>query len=210
MARITLDPDDVNQDVEVTLTDGTTVTLATASAAVLRRIARQLHTHRSSYEAAFAPDDETSAHRVAAGLVALEDVAPLHARLREHLERARRDDGRPATRIDPVELLQQRTWTSSSGVVEHLEDLTPTHRRNLLGWLERRSDDLAERFAAADLPPPVGAQVREAAPWVAGTPLYRRLTALVEAESSTEQARDEARQVMRKLEFERRGTWPER
>jgi hypothetical protein len=210
VARITLDPDDVNQDVEVTLTDGRTVTLADADARTLRRVARQLHTHRSSYEAAFAPPDDDVAHGVASGAVALEDVAPLHRAVRELSERRREDGGRPATRIDPAELLQQRTWTSSSGVVERLEDLTPSHRRNLLGWLERRSDELRERFDASGLSPAEQARVRPADPWVAGTPLHRRLTALVAEESATEQARDQARQVVRRLEYERKGRWPDR
>lgn len=210
MARITLDPDDVNQDVSVTLTDGRTVALADADAATLRRVARQLHTHRSSYEAAFAPADEDVAHGVASGAAALEDVAPLHRRVRELSEQRRADDGRPATRIDPAELLQQRTWTSSSGVVEALEDLTPSHRRNLLGWLERRSEELRERFEAAGLPAAMQARVVPADPWVAGTPLHRRLTGLVASESSVEQARDQARQVVRRLEYERKGRWPDR
>ena len=210
MARITLDPDEVNQDVVATLTDGRTVHLADADAATLRALARQLHTHRSSYEAAFAPEDEDLAHRVAAGADVLDAVAPLHRRVRELLEVRRVDDGRPATRIDPVELVQQRTWTSSSGAVEPLEELTPAHRRNLLGWLERRSAELEERFEAAGLPDEVRARVLSADPWVAGTPLHRRLRALVDAESSTEQARDQARQVMRRLEYERKGRWPDR
>lgn len=210
MARITLDPDEVNQDLEVTLTDGRTVRLTDADAATLRRVARQLHTHRSSYEAAFAPADDDVAHGVASGAVPLQEVAPLHRRVRELSEQRRADDGRPATRIDPAELVQQRTWTSSSGVVERLEDLTPSHRRNLLGWLERRSAELQERFAHADLPATVTGRVVPADPWVAGTPLYRRLAELAAAESSTEQARDEARQVVRRLEYERKGRWPDR
>lgn len=210
MARITLDPDEVNQDREVTLVDGRTIVLAEADAATLRRVARQLHTHRSSYEAAFAPHDEDLAHGVASGQASLDELAPLHRRVRELLEVRRADDGRPATHIDPVELVQQRTWTSSSGGVERLEDLTPTHRRNLLGWLERRSRELQERFETAELTAELRARVRPADPWVAGTPLHRRLTALAAAESSTEQARDQARQVVRKLEYERKGRWPDR
>lgn len=210
MARIVLDPDEVNQDQVVTCTDGRTVALADADARTLRAVARQLHTHRSSYEAAFAPADEDLAHAVAAGRVVLDEVAPLHRRVRELLELRRADAGRPASRIEPVELVQQRTWTSSSGVVEHLEDLTPSHRRNLLGWLERRSEELRERFEEADLTEEVRARVHPADPWVAGTPLHRRLRALVDAESSLEQARDEARQVVRRLEYERKGRWPDR
>ncbi len=210
MARIVLDPDEVNQDAEVTLTDGSVVVLAEADAATLRRVVRQLHTHGSSYAAAFAPDDEGAATRVADGDLALQDVAPLHRRVRELLGQVSSTEGRSAETIDPIELLQQRTWTSSSGAVEPLDDLTPTHRRNLIAWLERRSERLRERFEAADLAPEVRARVTPADPWVAGTPVHRRLQELVAAESGTEQARDQARQVVRRLEFERKGRWPER
>lgn len=210
MARITLDPDEVNQAAEVTLTDGRTVTLADADARLLRRIARQLHTHRSSYEAAFAPDDEAAATRVATGQVTLDEVAPLHRRVRELLEAARSRGGRGAANVDPAELLQQTTWTSSSGKVEALETMTPTHRRNLRDWLERRSDGLRDRFDAAALTPRQRGQVADADPWVAGTPLYRRLAELIAHETTTEQARDHARQVVRTLEYEREGRWPDR
>jgi hypothetical protein len=209
VVRITLDPDEVNRSDEVTLTDGRTVALHEADARTLRQVARQLHTHRSSYEAAFAPEDEGLATQVANGDVALEDVAPLHQRVRELLATVRSSGGRGAAQVDPAELLQVRTWTSSSGVVERLEDLTPTHRRNLLGWLERHSDALRERFETV-VPVARTATVTAADPWVAGTPLYRRLAELVAAESATEQARDHARQVMRHLEFERHGRWPDR
>lgn len=210
MARITLDPDEVNQDLEVTLTDGRVVVLAEASPGVLHRIARQLHTHRSSYEAAFAPADEGVAVQVAAGTVQLGDVAPLHRRVRELLEEARARGGRAASQLDPAALVQRRTWTSSTGVTEPLEALTPSHRRNLLGWLERNSDELERRFAEASLSAGQRAAVVPAEPWVAGTPLYRRITELVATESAVEQARDEARQVLRRVEFERRGRWPDR
>jgi hypothetical protein len=210
VAQIVLDPDEVNQTAEVTLTDGRVVVLDEADAATLRRVVRQLHTHGSSYAAAFAPDDEGTATRVAAGELALEDVAPLHRRVRELLGQVSTSAGRSAATIDPVELLQRRTWTSSSGTVEALDALTPTHRRNLLAWLERRSDPLRERFEAADLPAAARARVTTAEPWVAGTPVHRRLQELIAAESGTEQARDEARQVVRRLEFERKGRWPER
>lgn len=210
MARITLDPDEVNQHHEVTLTDGRTVALADADARTLRRVARQLHTHRSSYEAAFAPTDEALADRVASGAVALEEVAPLHLAVRERLGTVRREGGRGAANVDPAELLQRETWTSSSGRVEALATFTPTHRRNLLAWLERHSDGLRDRFDEADLSERQRGQVVDADPWVAGTPLYRALAAAVGAETGTELARDQARQVVRHLEFERRGRWPDR
>jgi hypothetical protein len=210
VTRITLDPDEVNQSVEVTLTDGRTVVLADADARLLRRVARQLHTHRSSYEAAFAPEDEAVARRVADGQLALADVAPLHRRVAELLDVAASRGGRGASNIDPVELLQTRTWTSSSGAVERLDELTPTHRRNLRGWLERNSEGLRDRFDEADLTERQRGQVVDADPWVFGTPVYRGLVALIAKESPIEQARDQARQVVRHLEYERQGRWPDR
>ncbi|MFA9446564.1 hypothetical protein [Egicoccus sp. AB-alg6-2] len=210
MARITLDPDDVNQDREVTLTDGRVVELSAADGGTLRAIARQLYTHRSSYEAAFAPDDEEVLARLRAGEIALDDVAPLHLRLRDLMRTRRSSGGRSPTTLEPTLLLQRRIWTSASGVSRPLEELTPTHRRNLLGWLERHSDELAERFAEADLPPAQRAAVEPRIPWVLGTPLYQRIEELIHAETTTEQARDEARQVMRQVRFSREGEWPDR
>ncbi len=210
LARITLDPDEVNQALEVTLTDGRTVALTDADPRVLRRVARQLHTHRSSYEAAFAPDDPAVARQVADGEVELAEVAPLHRRVAELLDHAASRGGRGAAQIEPAELLQASTWTSSTGVVERLEDLTPTHRHNLAGWLLRSSDGLRDRFDEADLTERQRGTVVDADPWVTGTPLYRRLVELIAAESALEQARDRARQVVRTLEYERHGRWPGR
>ncbi|MTV27560.1 hypothetical protein FTX61_19385 [Nitriliruptoraceae bacterium ZYF776] len=209
MAPITLDPDDVNQDHEVTLTDGRIVVLAEADTATLRRVARQLHTHRSTYEAAFAPADDDLATGVATGAVALADVAPLHRRVTELLEDARRVGGRAAAQLELPILLQRRTWTSSAGVTEPLEELTPSHRHNLVAWLDRHSDELEAR-AVAELSAAERARVAPADPWVAGTPLHRRLRQLIAGETGTERARDQARQVVRGIEFERRGRWPDR
>lgn len=210
MVRITLDPDEVNQTDRVTLTDGTVVTLADADARTLRRVARQLHTHRSSYESAFDPADDDVAARVATGDLPLDEVAPLHLEVRARLEAARARGGRGAAQVDARELLQEATWTSSSGRVEQLTSFTPTHRRNLLGWLERNSGGLRDRFDDADLTERERGRVVDADPWVAGTPLYRALADLIAAETATDQARDQARQVVRSLEFERRGQWPDR
>lgn len=210
MVRITIDPDEVNQSDVVTLEDGVTVVLGDADARTLRRAARQLHTHRSSYEAAFAPVDEIAAAQVANGVRPLDEVAPLHVRVRELLEVARSQGGRAASQVDPGELLQTTTWTSSAGAVEPLASLTPTHRRNLLGWLERGSDELRERTEEAGLTETQWGRIADADPWVAGTPLYRRLAQLIADESPVEVARDQARQVVRHLEFERKGRWPDR
>jgi hypothetical protein len=208
VARITLDPDEVNQSAEVTLTDGRTVRLADADARLLRRIARQLHTHRSSYEAAFDPGDEGLVRRVATGEVALAGRAAAPAG-RRAARRGREPGGRGRGTSTRLELLQTRTWTSSAGAVEQLDDLTPTHRRNLRGWLERSSDGLRDRFDEADLTERQRGLVVDAEPWVAGTPLYRRLAELIAAESPVEQAKDQARQVLRHLEYERQGRWPD-
>lgn len=207
MARIVLDPDEVNQDVHVTLTDGEVVALEDADRATLDRIARQLHVHRSSYAHAFR--DPVVGDRVAAGEVPVEDHAPLYLRVARLQATAREGRRRPPRSLDLAVLLQDRTWTSSSGATHDLVSLTPTHRRNLRGWLERSSEDLRER-AAHELTPDQRARIADADPWVAGTPLFRRLSALIAAESARERAMDEARQVARHLEFERSGDWPDR
>lgn len=208
MARIVLDPDEVNQDLQVTLTDGRTVALADCDRATLDRIARQLHVHRSSYAHAFR--DPVVGDQVAAGVVPVEDHAPLYLRV-SALQAASRQGQtrRPPRSLDLAVLLQDRTWTSSSGTTRDLVSLTPTHRQNLLAWLERTSDDLARR-ADTELTPDQRATVEPATPWVAGTPLYRRLAALKTAETARERAMDQARQVARTLEYERSGDWPER
>lgn len=207
MARIVLDPEEVNQDRTVTLTDGTVVDLGTADRPTLDRIARQLHVHRSSY--AHALEDPAVGDRVATGEIPVEQVAPLYRRVARLQEAAREGRRRPATSLDLAMLLQDRTWTSSSGVVRDLVSLTPTHRANLLGWLERTSEDLASR-ADAELTVEQRHLVEDADPWVAGTPLYRRLRSLIETESSRDRAVDLARQVARSVEFERSGQWPDR
>lgn len=208
MARIVLDPDEVNQDVVITLTDGEMVALADCDRAVLDRIARQLHVHRSSYAHAFR--DPAVGDQVAADILPVEDHAPLYLRVAA-LQAAARDERkrRPPRSLDLANLLQDRTWTSSSGATRDLLSLTPTHRRNLLGWLRRTSDDLEQR-ALTELTEIQRAQIIDADPWVDGTPLARRLAALIAAESARERAMDQARQVARTLEFERSGDWPER
>ena len=208
MARIVLDPDEVNQDVHVTLTDGDTVELAECDRATLDRIARQLHVHRSSYAHAFR--DPAVGDQVAADVLPVEEHAPLYLRVTA-LQAASREGSarRPPRSLDLAVLLQDRTWTSSSGHTRDLVSLTPTHRRNLLGWLERTSDDLEAR-ARTELGDDQRAVVEPTSPWVAGTPLYQRLATLIAAESARDRAMDQARQVARTLEFEQSGDWPER
>lgn len=208
MTRIVLDPDDVNQDREVTLTDGTTVTLGEADRRTLDRIARQLHVHRSSYAHAYR--DPVVGDRVASGELDVAEHAPLYLRVAQLQEQARADRSRPAVDIDVEVLLQDRTWTSSSGVTRDLVSLTPSHRRNLLGWLERHSDALEEATARATLSDDQARDIVGAEPWVAGTPLYRRLAELVAMETARDRAVDEARQIARSIEFERSGEWPDR
>lgn len=210
MTRIVLDPDEVNQDRKVTLTDGTVVVLGDAGATLLDRIARQLHVHRSSYQHALRSGDADLDDRVAAGEVPLEDVAPLHLRVSALQAAARGGRGRAVEELDVELLFQRRVWVSSGGVSRPLTELTPTHRRNLLGWLDRNSEALHARVRSADLSPAVTGGYVEAEPWIAGTPLHRRLTELVTSESGREQAIDRARQIARSVEFERSGRWPDR
>lgn len=205
MARITLDPDDVNQADHVTLTDGTLVILADADAALLARIAEQLHVHRSTY--AHALLDPAVGDRVASGELPVADHSPLYAAVSRLLANARQGRRRQATDLDPDILLQSRTWTSSSGSTTLLVSLTPSHRRNLMGWLQRNSDVLHAR-AAATWSNEQLAGIAPGHPWVTGTPMYRRLDELVASETGRELARDKAREIARRLEFERSGEWP--
>lgn len=209
MARITLDPDEVNQDRVVTLTDGTTVDLGEADRLTLDRIARQLHVHRSSY--AHALRDPELGDRVAAGELEVADHSPLYLRVSALQARAREGrDRRAAPDLDPRLLLQDRTWTSSSGASRDLVSLTPSHRRNLLTWLERNSDALESATQVAGFTDEESASIVGAEPWVAGTPLHRRLSELAAMETARERAVDEARQIARSIEFERSGEWPDR
>lgn len=207
VVRIVLDPDEVNQDRVVTLTDGEVVDLAAADLPLLEDVARQLHRYRCVYAHALTAPAEDRALLDAPG--ALEERAPLYRRVTE-LQRAarrRRSGDREAREIDPSLLLQDRVWVSSSGVERELADLTPSHRRNLLGWLERRSERLRDAFDDAGLELD---RLEVDEPWVRGTPLYRRLERLVAAESAREQAMDDARQTARRIHFERTGEWPDR
>jgi hypothetical protein len=208
VGRVVLDPDEVNQDQRITLTDGTIVELDEADRAMLDRIARQLHIHRSAYAHAFR--DPAVGDRVAAGELDVADHAPLHQRVGLLQERARAGHRRPPADVDIEVLLQDRTWTSSSGVARDLVSLTPTHRRNLIGYLERSSDALERAAAGAGLTDEQAREIVGAEPWVAGTPLYRRLAELMAMETARERAVDEARQIARGIEFQRSGDWPER
>jgi len=209
VARIVLDPDEVNQRAVVTLTDGSTVDLGEADAPTLHRIARQLHVHRSSYAHAWSAPDPTTGARVAAGEVSLEEVAPLYLAVAARLV-ATKPTGRGADQVDLGALLQDRVWTSSAGVTTSIADLTPSHRTNLMGWLERNSAALRQRFDDLGVPVATRSVIAEADPWIAGTPLYRGLMALQAQESALERAKDQARQVVRRVEFERTGKWPDR
>lgn len=207
MVRIVLDPDEVNQDQVVTLTDGVVVQLGEASLAVLEDVARQLHVYRCVYAHAF-KDLEVGA-AVRAGEEPVEPHSPLYRRVeklqREH--RRRHGGDREKRDLDPALLLQDRVWLSSTGVERELTSLTPSHRRNLLRWLERQSDRLQRAFEQAGLTLDV-LEVHD--PWVVGTPLYRRLEELGITESAREQAMDAARQEARRIHFERTGEWPEK
>lgn len=206
MARIVLDPDDVNQAAHVTVTDGTTIDLAEADATTLRQVLEQLRVHKSTY--AHALDDPAVGDRVAAGELDVADHSPLYAAVHKRLAAARRQRERQPDDIDPSMLLQRRTWTSSSGTTRLLVELTPSHRHNLVKWLERNSDVLHAQ-AAADWSNEQLAAIDAHGPWVAGTPLYQRLQELVGDETGHDLARDRAREIARRLEFERTGKWPD-
>lgn len=207
MARIVLDPDDVNQDEHVTLTDGTVVELATATRAQLGRVSRQLSRYAAVYADAHRPPDLPTAEKLSRGELTLEQVAPLHQAVRRRHAAIRDEPGRGADDVDPTALLDDHRWTSGGGVVKRIGELTPSHRENLLAWLERHSDAL-EAGARAQLSDAELARVRRAEPWVAGTPLYRAIKAQQEATDSRELAMDEARQVARRIAFETTGRWP--
>lgn len=209
MTRIVLDPDDVNQDRQVTLTDGTVVALDDASRTLLDRIARQLHVHRSSYQHALRSGDSELDDRVASGEARVEDVAPLYLRVAALQARLRKDRGRAVDELDLDLLFQTRVWVSSSGASQPLSELTPSHRRNLVAWLERNSEAIAGRVEAADLDGELTGSLADAEPWVAGTPLYRRLQELIAAETGRDLAIDRARQIVRQVEFQRTGEWPQ-
>lgn len=210
MTRIVLDPDEVNQERVITTTDGTVVDLGAADKRMLDRIATQLFVHRSSYAHAFRAEDDDLTDRVQRGQVAVADVSPLYLRVASLQSHARPTGGRGGNQLDLEVLLQTTTWTSSSGRARPLAELTPSHRQNLLGWLERASDELERRFREdADLTDAQRAMVADGEPWVAGTPVYRRLAQLIATQSAREEAMDEARQVVRHVEFERSGHWPE-
>lgn len=209
MTRIVLDPDDVNQDRHVTMTDGTVLELGEASRTQLDRIAQQLHVHRSTYQHALRSGDADLDDQVAAGERRVEEVSPLYLRVGALQAAKRQGSGRAVEELDLEMLFQTRVWVSSAGVSRPLSELTPTHRRNLVGWLERNSDAIRERVRSTDLPPGLIAGLVKATPWVAGTPVYRRLTELIAAETGRDQAIDRARQIVREVEFKRSGEWPQ-
>jgi len=208
VTRIVLDPDEVNQDAVVTLTDGTTELLTTIDRATLGRVSRQLARYSAVYADAYEPPDTATAERLASGEVTLAEVSPLHrAVARRHAE-LRDTPGRGAADIDATALLETRRWTTGGGVARRLEDLTPSHRDNLLQWLERHDEPLRVAFEQAELSPREQARVTAADPWVAGTPLHRMLSALQAQVSGRELAMDEARQVARRIAYEATGRWP--
>lgn len=208
MARIVLDPEEVNQGQLVTLTDGSVELVPMLDRATIGRVLRQLQRYAAVYADCYEPPDTATAERIAAGEVAVADVAPLHAAVAARHAALRDEPGRGAADVDPTALLETRRWTTGNGTVRALEDLTPSHRDNLLRWLERHSDALEAAFADASLTPRERAQVVDAEPWVRGTPVHRTLTALQSRVTGKELAMDEARQVARRIAFETTGRWP--
>lgn len=207
VSRIVLDPEDVNQDRHVTMTDGTVVDLGEASRTQLDRIARQLHVHRSTYQHALRSGDAELDDRVAAGEAAVDAVSPLYLRVAALQAAAREGRGRAVDELDLELLFQTRVWVSSSGASQPLAELTPSHRRNLVAWLERKSDAIEERVHE-ELEPDLPGPWEPSEPWIAGTPLYRRLQELIAGETGRDLAIDRARQIARQVEFERSGEWP--
>ena len=207
MARIILDPDDVNQAEVVTLSDGSVVRVEDATRAQIGRISRQLARYDAVYADAYRAPDIQTAEKLSRGELELGQVSPLHQAVQRRHTALKDEPGRGADDVDPTALLDDHRWTSSGGVVKRLGELTPSHRENLLGWLERHSDPL-EAAARDQLPAADLARVRPADPWVAGTPLYRALKAHQAATDSRELAMDEARQVARRIAFETTGRWP--
>lgn len=207
MARIVLDPDEVNQGRVVTLTDGRTIPIADADRAVLGRVSRQLARYRSVYADAYVAPDGATADALRRGDLTFDEVAPLLVAVRQRHAAVKDAPGRGALDVDPTALLDAERWTTGGGVVKRLEDLTPSHRRNLLGWLDRHDEALraaAEEHLSAD----ELARIHRADPWVAGTPVHRALRALEERADATELAKDEARQIARRIHFEATGRWP--
>lgn len=207
MARIILDPEDVNQGEVVTLTDGSVVEVAKATRAQVGRVSRQIARYEAVYADAYRAPDAQTAEKLAHGELRLEQVAPLHQAVRRRHTALKDEPGRGAADVDPTALFDDHRWTSSGGVVKALGELTPSHRANLLAWLERHTDPL-EEAAREQLSDAELARVRPAEPWVAGTPLYRALKAHQAATDSRELAMDEARQVARRIAFETTGRWP--
>lgn len=209
MTRIVLDPDEVNQAQVVTLTDGSTVELATADRATLGRVARQLARYGSVYEDAYRPADTPTAERIAAGELTVAQVAPLYAAVARRHAAQPREQGRGAADVDPTALLDPERWVTGSGRTLRVDELTPSHRRNLLAWLERHDEQLRATFDAATLTPAQRAQVRPARPWVTGTPLHRAVSAHEASTTERDLAMDEARQVARRIRFQATGRWPD-
>lgn len=207
MVRIILDPDDVNQAEHVTLTDGAVVEIASATRAQLGRVARQLARYAAVYADAYRAPDVPTAEKLSRGELELDQVAPLHQAVRRRHQMIKDEPGRGADDVDPTALLDDHRWTSGGGVVKRLGELTPSHRSNLLAWLERHSDQL-EAAAHQQLDDAELQRIHRAEPWVAGTPLYRALRAYQDATNSRELAMDEARQVARRIAFETTGRWP--
>lgn len=98
-----------------------------------------------------------------------------------------------ATRSLRERLSQDEVWTDAFGKTRPLEDLTPSHVQNLMGWLEKRArqihDGACGEYVFAT--PPTAdmasyyfeqeqAEVFETSPqkWLAGQPLMVRLTEL--------------------------------
>lgn len=94
------------------------------------------------------------------------------------------------TAFSTVRLLyDDRTWKPKGAARTSLESLSARHLRNIRGWLFGRVETLAvlvdatclAPFAPEDVPL-IADQYRDPTEWLVGTPLVKRIDALLEAD----------------------------
>jgi hypothetical protein len=98
-------------------------------------------------------------------------------------------------------LMQDQTWTTQDGETLKLEDMTPSHRRNLLAFLERRARRLLDRYIwnLCSGPEPIGdaavalfesmleaIEVRDPIEWLNETVFVKRLRQLIAEDEENE------------------------
>ncbi len=204
MAQVTFDPDDVNQDRSILLADGRRVAIAELAPDEVVAAIRQCWTLRSAYAEARVAAHPAHA-RADHDQLDLSGTPLLAALERRRAEQRRERASRSADSLPAADLFQDATWTSRNGTTRALNLLSPSHRRSVLGWLERNATALADRID------PDRSRIPRIDPldWVRETPLHRRLTELVAAQTGKDEAKDRARQIARRAHFEATGEWPE-